>query len=335
MKRKIIHLGPSYAISLPKKWVDRYNVYNMSEIDVEETKDGILQILPISSSNVAKDIEFKINKDESINHIYYSKIYRAYAQGYKNITLIGDFSQEQFKVMSKVQKKLIGLEVIEQTERKIILKDFMNLEDVDIDTFMNRAFNNIIGMGIELITKIKSGEVLGDKLKDMDSISNRGRKLINRYVTIALYDSNYMKKLNKDTSELIIIAKVTENIRQIGYELVDISFNLNEVETRHMKEFNIAGTKRDKNIDSYIIQFLTAWLVYIKEVRSVFFKKEISKATDMYINKHSSDLTKLRYNFQKAFNETNIDLKQIINIENCFISLISNSSNIAKHSIIL
>ena len=111
MKRKIIKLGDSYAISLPKGWIEHYDLKKSDEIDLEEINSGTLTINCLKKETENRTETIHIEKDEPMEHIY-AKIYRSYINGFKTIILTGSLDKNQYEVIRKVQKRLIGLEVM-------------------------------------------------------------------------------------------------------------------------------------------------------------------------------------------------------------------------------
>ncbi|MEA2004082.1 MAG: hypothetical protein U9O53_03925, partial [archaeon] len=167
MIRKIIKLGDSYAMSLPKGWVQRFSLEKSKEIEIEENSDGTLNITAEKNKEQESKETIYIENEEPMEKIY-SKIYRAYIQGFRKIALTGNFDTNQFEVISEVQKNLTGLEVIEQSGKRIVFKDFIHLEDVDIDKFTSSIFNHLISMATEIINDISGDIETGDKIRDMD-----------------------------------------------------------------------------------------------------------------------------------------------------------------------
>ncbi|MCK5373254.1 MAG: phosphate uptake regulator PhoU [Candidatus Aenigmarchaeota archaeon] len=336
MKRNIIKLGNSYAISLPKGWVDRFGLDSSKEIELEEIDNGMLNITAVKNKEQESEVIIHIEKVEPMEKIY-SKIYRAYIQGFRKIALTGNFDRNQFEVISEVQKNLTGLEVIEQSGKRIVFKDFIHLEDVDIEKFTSSIFNHLIGMATEIINDISEDIETGDKIRDMDCAVDRTTNLIFRCLNLALRDSSYMKKIGKSTHELMITSRIIKNLEKIGNMLVGISYYMNEKQTPRMKEYGYILFKRDRKINSYTIEFLKNWIEYIKPIRDALFNKKTDVAISVFINRRSRKTMNIIFNMQDELKEkkAEVNIEQIGKLESHFEPIVSLSYGIAKDIIVL
>ncbi|NOQ56260.1 MAG: hypothetical protein GQ477_05660 [Nanohaloarchaea archaeon] len=337
MKRKIIRLGDSYAISLPKGWIEHYAIKKSDEVDIEEINSGTLTINCLKKETEEIIDTIHIDRDEPMEHIF-AKIYRSYINGFKTIILTGQLDKNQYEVIKKVQKRLIGLEVMEQSEKRIIFKDFIHIEDIDLDKFTSNIFNHLIGMATELADDIKNKKEIGDKIKDMDAAVDRTTNLVFRCLNLALKDSQYMKKTKKDTHELMILSRIIKNLEKIGNMLVGISYYMNETPTKNMKEYGYMLFKRDNQIDTYTIQFLNDWIGYIKPIRDALFKKKTERAIEIYTDRRTRKTMDIIFKMQNESSEKenrDIDRAHIEKLVSHFEPVISLSYDIAKDVIVL
>ncbi|MCK5373404.1 MAG: phosphate uptake regulator PhoU [Candidatus Aenigmarchaeota archaeon] len=336
MMRKIIKLGDSYAMSLPKGWAQRFSLEKSKEIEIEENSDGTLNIT--AGKNTAQESEetIYIEKEESMEKIY-AKIYRAYIQGFRKIALTGHFDTNQFEVISEAQKNLTGLEVIEQSGKRIVFKDFIHLEDVDIEKFTSSIFNHLISMATEITEDVSKDIETGDKVRDMDCAVDRTTNLIFRCLNLALRDSSYMKKIGKSTHELMITSRIIKNLEKIGNMLVGISYYMNEKQTPRMKEYGYVLFKRDRKINSYTIEFLKNWIEYIKPIRDALFNRKTDVAISIYTGRRSRKTMNIIFKMQDELKEkrAKVNIEYIGKLESHFEPTISLSYDIAKDIIVL
>jgi len=336
MKRNIIKLGNSYAISLPKSWIDRFGLDSSREIELEEIDSGMLNITAGENKEQESTETINIKKDEPMEKIY-SKIYRAYIQGFRKIALTGNFDRNQFEVISEVQKNLTGLEVIEQSGKKIVFKDFIHLEDVDIEKFTSSIFNHLIGMATEIINDISEDIETGDKIRDMDCAVDRTSNLIFRCLNLALRDSSYMKKIGKSTHELMITSRIIKNLEKIGNMLVGISYYINEKQTPRMKEYGYILFEKDWRICNETAAFLNDWIAYIKPIRDALFNKKTDIAISIYTDRRSRKTMNIIFRMHNglAKKEKDVNIEHISALESHFEPTISLSYDIAKDIIVL
>ncbi len=336
MKRNIIKLGNSYAISLPKGWIDRFGLDSSKEIELEEMDSGMLGITAGKNKEQESEEIIHIEKEEPMDNIY-AKIYRAYIQGFRNIIITGHPDREQFKVISEVQRNLTGLEVIEQSGNRIVFKDFIHLEDIDMDRFTSSIFNHLIGMATEITEDISKDIETGDKIRDMDCAVDRTANLVFRCLNLALRDSSYMKKIGKSTHELMITSRIIKNLEKIGNMLVGISYYMNEKQTPRMKEYGYILFRKDRRICNETAAFLNAWIRYIKPIRDALFNKKTDAAISIYTDRRSRNTMDIIFRMQNglAKKEKDVNTAHISALESHFEPTISLSYDIAKDIIVL
>ncbi len=336
MKRKIIKLGDSYAISLPKSWIKRYNLNKSKEINIEENTDGTLNITAEKTDIEYTEKTIHIEKEEPMAKIY-AKAYRAYIQGFRKIILSGHLDRKQFEVVSEIQKNLTGLEVIEQSEKRIILKDFIHLEDADTEKFTSNIFNYLIGMATEITDNIERGTEIGDKVRDMDTAIDRTANLIFRCISLALIDSAYMKQTGKTPHELIITSRIIKNLEKIGNILVGISYYTNKKQTPRMKEYGYPLFRKDMRLERYTTEFLNDWTAYIKDIRDALFNRKTDKAISIYTARRSRKTMDIIFGMENKLKHKHkdIDTEHIAKLESHFEPMISLSYDIAKDIIVL
>lgn len=115
MKRKIVRQGQTtMTISLPSTWIKRYSLHAGDELDIEENGDAII----ISTQKKALKENVQINT-EHLYPLINRTITQLYIQGHKEIQLR---VAEDIDV-SAVVDELIGMEVVEKSSKKIIIKD--------------------------------------------------------------------------------------------------------------------------------------------------------------------------------------------------------------------
>ena len=129
--RKLIRFGKSsHVVSLPTEWINRNKLNKGDKIFFEETPDNKLVFFP--ESNINKDTIKEINIDINNKSLEYgyNKIIAAYINGYNLFKIIDKNIDKRAKELRILIHSLAGLEVIEQSSDKMIIKDFLNIRDV-------------------------------------------------------------------------------------------------------------------------------------------------------------------------------------------------------------
>ncbi len=134
--RSLVKIGNSYYVSLPKKWVISQGLNEVKEVYVNPRSDGVIEILP-STSETSKPSVRRIKLTKFIER----EIFSAYLAGYDTIIVEINHNSEKThtfsSVLERVQHLLVGLEIVEESDREVILQCFIR-EDYEITQIIAR-----------------------------------------------------------------------------------------------------------------------------------------------------------------------------------------------------
>lgn len=163
MKRKVIQIADStQLVSLPRKWALQHGIKKGDEIDVREEGNRI-----IISTEKEKDvgrIDIDVTDLDRTSILYYLEI--LYRLGYDEINI--HFS-EPYAVHFRTAKKekissilhyvvgrLIGVEIINQSEKSCIIKSLHELSNKEFETALRRSFLLLTDMSKDLYEGVKN-----------------------------------------------------------------------------------------------------------------------------------------------------------------------------------
>ena len=192
----------------------------------EKEKDLILSIQ--SSDKDKKEKEITINVDgKSVRRIQ-REIISAYIKDYKSMVLLGDELKEKAKDIQATIQNLMALEVMEQTSRKIVARDFLDMGNISI-------FNLIRKVDIIIRAMIEDSEKMFeednyDNISHRDNDINRLSFLVFRAIEYGFTNSSSMyKKQNLTSVDLHNLWWFTFNLETIGDEIKRIARYIREV----------------------------------------------------------------------------------------------------------
>jgi len=173
--RKLIKSGKSSLIvSLPNEWVKRNKLDKGDEIYFEEVKSNEL-ILKTDYIEKEKDSKIIINTKGKDDARIEREIMSAYINNYSTIEVIGGIKSLQ--QIEEIIHNLIGLDVIEQTSDKIIIKNFLDPGDISLKDSLRRLDTTIRSMMIDTKECI-SGKMSYEEIYRRDANVNKTRVLI-------------------------------------------------------------------------------------------------------------------------------------------------------------
>ncbi|MBU3913186.1 MAG: hypothetical protein KKB21_02955 [Nanoarchaeota archaeon] len=225
-QRKLIKLGnSSFAIALPKGWVDKSGLKKGENVFLEENNRGEITIWskPKKFSD-EKLIEINL-ADKDISSIR-KEIVSAYARGGTTIHLSGKKGKKELGEVKDFLKNLISFEVIESMEDKTIAKDFFNLEEANLDNFVKRIDNNIKEMFNLVSTAIKKGSLSRKDLEEIEKIDKDTTKfyfLISRLFFKGIDNPSILNTLKKDSAAFFRDWWFAYNLEHIGDQIKNVA----------------------------------------------------------------------------------------------------------------
>ncbi len=163
LKRKVVKHGPSsLTISLPMTWAKKNGVKPGDEIEVEEIEDYLLVGTKKRIQEKIVDVDCSKLKPKQIRWA----IQILYKEGYDEIRI--RFSNpEDINVIEEELRLCTGLEILEQSERRCVIKNITKNLEYDFKQVMRRNFLNSLSMVSLMIEKIKANRLkeLHDLLK--------------------------------------------------------------------------------------------------------------------------------------------------------------------------
>jgi len=199
MRRKLVKQGYStYTISLPKEWVERFNLKEGDEIDLEEEQTKII-VSNIKSKENYNSINFNL---ENINEkIIPEFIVSLYKGGFNDINLTN--LNNKTKIIKDSLSGALGFEILGSESNQLHLVDLGNSDEESISKAEQQIFWRLLNM-IDRIADEKSKD---EEIKQIDQEINRlsffiqrniSRKFSNNPKNFMLYEKAYALELLGD-----------------------------------------------------------------------------------------------------------------------------------------
>lgn len=177
MRRKLVKQGnTTYTVSLPKDWVERLNLEQGNDIDIEELGDN-LTISSLKNKQKNNPIHFSSIPEKLAHEIIVS----SYKAGIREIDIEGI---NKSKIDSAL-KNTIGLEIISSKGNKISIIDLGAFDEQNIEKAENQIYWRILYMIERVLANAKISEI-----EDIDLEINKLSFYIQRNLA-SRYSSNY------------------------------------------------------------------------------------------------------------------------------------------------
>lgn len=236
-QRKLIRLGnSSFAIALPKDWVDKSGLKKGDSVFIERNSNGELLIMPDGKITEQRIININLNKD---NEDLKREISAAYVKGYDVFKLNGKPDKEKTNFVKKVLEGLLGIEMIENNGDGLVTKDFFNISEVNQENFIRRMDNNIREAFDLILESLDTGKWknIDKEIKDIDQDINKFYLLSSRVMFKGAENLTFLSKLKTSPRILFNNWWFAFNLEHIGDELKSIA--------KILKKEKIEGKKKE------------------------------------------------------------------------------------------
>lgn len=237
-KRKLIKFGKnSYVISLPKDWIDENNLEKGSVVSLIKNGNDLLISSESKISKYEKSITINCSDKDYI--LIKRLIHSSYINNFTTI-IVRDFKQEYISNIRKTIKNLFAVEMIEESNNKIVIKDILNITDISLPEIIKRTDYIIRSMFEESINSFESD--ISEDIKERDDDVNRLSYLALKVATMSLHDNSIARVLKLNPSGILHIWELIARLENIGDSIKKISdlvkeLNVNEKVNKLLIDF--------------------------------------------------------------------------------------------------
>lgn len=229
MLRKVqITGGSTYIISIPKEWAKELGIDKGLEVMMEIDRDNSLKIYSPKREikPISMEKEIYINQDV-IDSAIVMEIISAYLAGYNSIKIV--FSplmlNRMDQIINNVRNKVVGLDVLEETENSVTLHVVVDLSSIPERLAMDniqKTFKSMLEDFIEGI-KSKDKEIFYSIIR-RDDVMDKLYLYINKQINLALQGQIKLEDIGiKNYFEAINVYSTVKSIERIADHVVFMS----------------------------------------------------------------------------------------------------------------
>jgi phosphate uptake regulator len=213
--RKLIGFGKnSYVVSLPKFWVDKNKLKKGDLLSLEESKEGLM--LKTSGVEVKDEIRRAVvdASNKTMDQVR-TEIVTAYLNNFHVIEVLSDDLKTNAPEIRNMLRELAGLEIINQSSKRIVAKDLININEISITTLIRRM-DNITRSMMDDVAECFDGVDHAESLAHIDEEVNRLHFLAYRVIRGGLSDVRVANSLGVNPLKLHSAHTVTTRIERIA-----------------------------------------------------------------------------------------------------------------------
>lgn len=265
--------GSSYIITLPKEWIKASNINKNDTLGLLTQSDGTLLITSkTKQEQLYKIKEFDTSKIPKETFLL-RKLIGAYIASFTSIVIKSPTRMPMGirNLIRSFTSKTIGLEIVEETDSSITLKDLLNPLEMPLDRTLKRMQIIVKGMNEDAIKALKTNDKkLIEEIILRDTEVDRLHWLIARQYHMILQNVSLAEKMNITiglSSAYFLISRIIE---RIGDHIVRIAQNIQ----------NLNINKQNVEIISKIeIANIQALDIFNKSI-GAFFRKDIRESNE-------------------------------------------------------
>jgi phosphate uptake regulator len=239
--------GSTYIVSLPKPWVVESGISAGDSLWITPMQDGALLLNPKTKGE--KEIKKKILEisDETNEHLI-RKLIGLYIAGYNTIEIkLKRMDPKMKRTIRDFTKMVVGPEIIDETEKKVILQDLINPSEFSQTKGLRRMFLLVKSMHEEARLALKNREKnLAQDIIARDADVNRLEWMIAKQYNLILNDSEIAKSIGVKSElslNFMLISRIIERIGDHATKIAESTLLLDgmELEDRIIKEIGSAS----------------------------------------------------------------------------------------------
>ncbi|WOF16106.1 phosphate uptake regulator PhoU [Methanoplanus sp. FWC-SCC4] len=231
--------GSSYIVSLPKEWVKKSNIHKNDPVGLIVQEDGNLMITPNTSGfQVQKIWEFEVNASTDQNYFLRCMI-GAYISGYTSMKIwahgrLPAFVTERVREFTNMA---IGQEVVEESDKTIIIKDLLNPSEMPILNTLNRMSVIVAKMHRDALIALKENDLnLSKNVIARDSDVDRLHWLIGRQSHLIINDLNLSRRMKVSPDMAASYFLISRIIERVGDHATRIAGNVEKIAGKNIPE---------------------------------------------------------------------------------------------------
>lgn len=220
--------GSSLMITLPKEWTETAGIKKNDQLNLYPQADGSLIVTP-SSEQRKEHTTKKIDSDEiKDTDLLFRILVGAYMSGYTTIEVTSShrITGRIRDTVEKMTQTAIGVEIIEEYDDRMILKDLVDPSEMRMNRTTERMRSLVSNMLSDVMDSMRNMEITSlDDVISRDNDVDRLEWLVTRQANMAHQDTSICRKMELDQNEMMMYYTVCRIIERIGDHVITIAKN--------------------------------------------------------------------------------------------------------------
>jgi phosphate uptake regulator len=266
--RKLVKTGAeTFTLSLPKEWV-RKNKLNKGDLLFICQNKGSLEIRPAEGKEKKEEKEITITIDDKDISTLRRETISAYINNNTKLSFIGESLNGKMEDIRKILHNFLALEIIEHTDKRLVVKDYLDLKEFSLDNIIRRmdmlvrsiiidSKNSFEKKGVHENLKLRDYEV--DKLFFLLNRLVRSRDISPKEAISYFWTAKTLESISDDIKEIAEEFEKTRDKKMILAKYEEIE--------NYYKEAIKAYMKNDKQLADKLISQRTGMTKDLEKIK--------------------------------------------------------------------
>ena len=174
MRRKVALIGPAtLMISLPSKWAKRFGIKKGDELDLKENGSSLV----VGFDKANKIERTSIDVSELSEQVIKWTLSALHKSGYDEIEVKYSDKKTLSVVQEMVKNVLMGFAIMDQNDKRVILRCVAQDVSTEFDAALRRAFLVTLALGENSLNLLKNNKF--NELKELIALEQTNNQLTN------------------------------------------------------------------------------------------------------------------------------------------------------------
>jgi phosphate uptake regulator len=159
--RKATQWGKSktLVVSLPRRWIKKFGIQPESQLHIQEGSEGSLHITPLHILETPSERVVTVRLLEQDELTLTTILETYYIVGYDQLTIESSrrLNESVRKTVTRIVNQLPGFEILESTERQVVIKGVSVIRGQDIMEFVKMSGGATVESIMTLIVGLRAG----------------------------------------------------------------------------------------------------------------------------------------------------------------------------------
>lgn len=213
--------GGTFTVSVPKEWARAHDLGAGAEVTLYPHTDGSLVVrgtdpdgTPLGSGTIAVEGRAPAAVERALR--------AAYAVGFQEVTLTGEFTDAQRRAASDLVRSLVGLEVTADGPTQVTVRSMLDTSEVSVAQSMRRLRFTVVSAHRGATTLLAAGEHAGgvEGVRQQREEARRLSAMIGRHFGRSLSDLGEADRLEVPRPTLFDYDAAAGHLERIADEAV-------------------------------------------------------------------------------------------------------------------